>query len=63
MLKNYKNKQIAEGDVTKNNYQEYHFSGEGIYEPVTITAHSYEEALERWEKIRKKVEQNEIINQ
>ncbi|GIW70362.1 MAG: hypothetical protein KatS3mg101_1109 [Patescibacteria group bacterium] len=59
MLKNYKNKQITDEAVVKTSEeeQEYHFSGGGEYEPMTIKAHSYEEALAKWEQIRKKVEQ------
>lgn len=33
----------------------YHFAGGGEYEPVSIEAVSQEEALEKWEKIRKPV--------
>jgi hypothetical protein len=38
---------------TEQPTEEYHFSGGGEYEPMTIRATSIEEATEEWEKVRK----------
>lgn len=61
MLKNYKNKQIAESE--NRELEEFHFSGGGEYEPLTVKARSREEAEEFWQKERKKVEKTQIISE
>jgi hypothetical protein len=63
MLKNYKNKQIAESENKGEELlEEYHFSGGLEYEPLTVKARSREEAEEIWrqKRIKIKVEQNKL---
>jgi len=45
----------------KTQTQSWHFAGGGEYEPIAIEAATYEEALEKWLKERKKVETTQKI--
>lgn len=45
-----KNNQTAASSETPKNKKLYHFPGEGKYQPMSIKAESYNEALEKWEK-------------
>ena len=60
MEKDYKNKMVGAETPpetkTKTQTQSWHFAGGGEYEPMAIEAATYEEALEKWLKERKKVE-------
>ncbi len=57
MAEKYKTKVMTpEGGESKSEeLKEYHFSGEGIYEPLTITAHSMSEAQESYETKKVKI--------
>ena len=66
MQKEYKNKMINGQDVkTKDSsqvLQEYHFSGSGIYHPLTVKARSSQEAEKLWRQKRQKVESTQTSN-
>ena len=47
------NKKGAEKEQAPTIAQEFFFSGGTEYEPVTITAASFEEAMDEWKKVRK----------
>ena len=51
MQKEYKTKDISAP------LEDYHFSGGGEYEPITIKARDRDEAEKIWREQRKKVEQ------
>lgn len=48
-----KNQDKASISETPKNKTLYHFSGEGKYQPMSIKADNYNEALEKWEKEKK----------
>lgn len=63
MIQSSKNKQITEtSHKAEGELQEFHFSGGGEYEPLTIKARSLAEAEKLWREQRKKVEPSQIIN-
>lgn len=49
-----KNKAIQSEETTQKaaTLERYHFAGGGEYEPTSIEATSYEDALKKWEEIR-----------
>ena len=54
-----KNKAIGQNAANSKEQpreEEYHFSGGGEYEPITVLASSHEEAEKKWLGVRKKVE-------
>ena len=61
MIKDAKNKAMQPEDTQnkaatkQGGKEEYHFAGEGKYEPLTVQAGSATEAQEIWEKERKEV--------
>lgn len=57
-----KNKMQTDAHNKSEEEREFHFSGSGEYQPMTIKARTQEEAIERWEKERIKVESSQIIN-
>jgi hypothetical protein len=57
MIENTKNKMINEAPENKAVEQQYHFGGSGQFEPMTVIAHSIEEATEIWKKQRKPTSQ------
>jgi len=48
-----KNQDKASVSETPKNKELFHFSGGGLYQPMSIEAGSYQEALEKWEKDKK----------
>lgn len=51
------------GEVTSPPLQDFHFSGKGIFKPQMVQAKDPQEALEIYEKTRKRaVEDDENIN-
>lgn len=63
MQKESKNKQITGAQNKEAELEEFHFSGGGEYEPLSVKARSREEAEEIWQKERKKVEPIQKINE
>lgn len=63
MIKDAKNKAMQPEDIEnkapaapkQSGKEEYHFAGEGKYQPHTVLAGSATEAQEIWEKERKEV--------
>lgn len=58
MITNAKNKVPARGEAAikeTSELQEYHFPGGLEYEPVTIRAHSREEAEAEWQRTRRPI--------
>ena len=58
MIEQAKNKMVNQAPETKSETgleQEFHFGGSGQFEPVTVIAHSIEEATEIWKKQRKEI--------
>jgi hypothetical protein len=65
MIENAKNKMVNQAPETKTESveREYHFGGSGKFVPMTVLAHSIEEAESIWQKQRKIFEQlNERTN-
>jgi len=48
-----KNQEKAQVSTAPKNKELFHFSGGGTYQPMSIKAGSYQEALEQWEKDKK----------
>lgn len=64
MQTQYQNKQmVPDHTEAAGPNQEYHFSGGGEYEPITIEAHSQSEAHRLWIQKRKKVGEELPTNQ
>lgn len=57
MIENTKNKMVSKSPENKAIEQQYHFGGSGQFEPMTVIAHSIEEATEIWKKQRKTISQ------
>lgn len=55
MLKEYNTKDMKSEEVKNKAMEKYFFSGGTLYEPVTVEAESLEEAVEKYEKIKKPI--------
>ena len=53
MIEQAKNKMVNQAPENKTVEQQFHFGGSGQFEPMTVIAHSIEEATEIWKKQRK----------